>query len=798
LLSVAYLAWLAASLRVLTFARGTLIAAAVVLAAVGAVLAAKRRGELAAFLRQSGRLILAEEAVFAIVFVMFLLIRYGNGDLWHFYLGGERPMDFAYLNAVLKTIYFPPYDPWFAGGQMNYYYFGFVLVAAPIKLLGIVPALAYNIVLPMLAALTAMGAFSVAFNLFRMSDVRGQRSGPTCAIWVGVLAAVFVVFIGNLGELNLITTKLSELGASQFRSTIPGLASLVDTIRGLAMVISGKPLQMNTEWWYWNASRIMTNGEINEFPFFTFLYSDLHAHMIAFPLTVLMLGIALGWALRRRWRSTDAVVSVVIGAVVVGVARPNNTWDYPTYLALTLVALFVSGLRGRHRNGALHAAISGALSLGLFGAAWVLGGINDIPTFIGLAAIVLIVSRLLHQVIDGASEWRWVDLAAIGVMGLSVLYFRPYIATYATAYSSVELWNGPRTPVQAYLLVHGIFLFPILVYLLVQVRRMGWRWLAAALQVNEVWWVWALFAVVLAAVAVVMLALIDYSVIVIAAPLMALTLLVLMRRHLDSARRFVLLGVLMALALTLAVEGVVLKGDIGRMNTVFKFYLQVWIILAIAAAVMTGWVVERSRRWSSDRRVVWTMAIVALVASGLLYPVFAARAKINDRFDKSFGPTLDAMAFMTVAQANEQGQEYSFREEYDALIWMQDNLQGTPVVAESAAAPEYRSLRNRVPMYTGLPSILGYNYHQKQQRSILGSEVVDRRVADVNQLFTTIDPNQAMSLIRKYDVSYVIVGYPERLYYPAQGLAKFDQMVSAGLLRVVYKNEHVTLYQVVK
>jgi uncharacterized membrane protein len=307
-----------------------------------------------------------------------------------------------------------------------------------------------------------------------------------------------------------------------------------------------------------------------------------------------------------------------------------------------------------------------------------------------------------------------------------------------------------------------------------------------------------LFAVVLSTVAVMMLALIGYSVIVIVAPLMALTLLILMQRHLEPARRFILLGEQMALALTFAVEVIVLKGDIGRMNTIFKFYLQVWIILGIAAAVMTGWVIERSRRWSGDWRGVWTLAMVALVASGLLYPILATRAKINDRFDRSLGPTFDAMKYMTVARADEQGQEYSFRDEYDALIWIQDNIQGTPVVAESAAAPEYRSLRNRVPMYTGLPSIIGYNYHQKQQRSILGGELIDRRQGDVNLLFSTMDPSQAMSLIQKYDVGYVIIGYPERLYYPAQGIAKFEQMASEGQLRVAYKNEHVTLYQVVR
>ena len=76
-------------------------------------------------------------------------------------------MDFSYLNAVIKSTVFPPYDPWFAGGYINYYYFGFVILGMPIKLLGIIPAVAYNIVLPLWYALLVMGAYSVGWNLTR-------------------------------------------------------------------------------------------------------------------------------------------------------------------------------------------------------------------------------------------------------------------------------------------------------------------------------------------------------------------------------------------------------------------------------------------------------------------------------------------------------------------------------------------------------------------------------------------------------------------------------------------------------
>ena len=244
----------------------------------------------------------------------------------------------------------------------------------------------------------------------------------------------------------------------------------------------------------------------------------------------------------------------------------------------------------------------------------------------------------------------------------------------------------------------------------------------------------------------------------------------------------------------MAVEYAVVRNiDIGRVNTVFKLYLQVWILWALAAAACAGLVWRRLPRMRPAVGETWRVAFGILLAVATLYPLLAARAKIDDRLASTAGRTLDGAAFMRTAVHSENGVEMQLGYDHDAIAWMQQNVDGSPVVMEANTTPTLYGWQGRYSIHTGNPSIVGWDYHQRQQRPAQ-SEEVQARVADVQSAYRTADPALAHEILSRYGASYAVVGPLERAYF-AEGTAKWEEGVGT-YWDVAYANPGVTIYRV--
>lgn len=792
-LVLSYLVWLGVAAKAFDFTQGAIAGALVLMVLAGLVVGYVTRRRLLDFVRGHWRAILLMEALFLAAFLAFYFIRLNNPDLWHAARGGEKPMDFAYLNAVTRSTTLPPYDAWMSGGYINYYYFGQFMTATLTKFTGILPEVAYNLAVPLFFALTVGATFSIGYNLTEAARkrLRWRPGRLPIASWTpvgaGLLAVLLVTIVGNLNGL----AGLSR--ASDWHLDVPVLGPVAATVGGMKEVLFGGASLGAS--YYWDPTRMMPpTTAITEFPFFTFMFADLHAHLMAIPFAVTSLGMGLSLVLAgtrlsresprfRAWLSWGLVIAM---ALVIGALRWINSWDYPPFLLMGLAALFLS-----------------------------------------------------ERAIEGRANWRmlgWTVVKGAVMVALSYLLFLPFQRTYALPATGFHA-TPETTPFHQYLSHFGLFLFLVVSLLAFlgyrHVRRQGPGRSALALVAAFV--VMVVLATLVVEASGPLLArlpvsftitglsafdflgdLLSNDIPVAAFALLGLAVLVVLAwrefsspRPDTSIRLFVFGMIALALFLSAGVEVAVLDEDIQRMNTVFKFYLHIWILLALASAFgvwyllavarpqetvvrqLDGLPTESRRLAPVAARSAFAVGLVALLLSALVYPFFALPERVEDRF-VSLGRTNDGLAFMQYATYGDENGTYELRYDYEAIRWLRDNVEGSPPIIE-AVTPEYR-WGSRISIYTGLPAVAGWNWHQRQQRGDFAQMVLDRQ-REVQDFYSTPDVALAQRILDRYDVAYVIVGQLERGYYPPEGIAKIEAGLG-GMLTLVFDNGGTQIYRV--
>ena len=805
ILGVAYLVWLLASVGWMDFSRASIFVAILGIASMSAMVLRAKWTEFTDYLRANWRLLAVGEVLFLVAFLAFVAVRAANPDLWHPFRGGEKPMDFAYLNAILRSTSMPPYDPWFAGGYLNYYYWGQFIVATLIKGTGIVPSVAYNLAVPLLFALTVTGAYSIVYNVAAGTPraraiipppvkgegwgegkkvnspwarwTRGLAMGPIVAgLWArwtrglalgpiaaGLLAGLFVAVMGNLDGLV-------QLAQGTWKAVVRSEAfPAFDFWRSSRMIPTMEDVTPSALT-FWLPDKLHPDiaFHITEFPFFSFLFADLHAHMIVIPFAILAIGLALSLLVgiaRSDPRSWLVGTTIALG-VAVGALWGINSWDYPTYVLLGLMTISIGAYV---RSGSLR---------------------------------------------DRAGLFLGVGLG----MGLvSFLAFLPFHNSYDPSSTGIEVSKW-QTPIHNYLGIHGLFLFLSVSFLVyasrTRLKEAGGRILdqtMGGVGLSRLWdapaampprgsmGVWTIGLWVLVALVVLYMAATGYWTAAMLVMLLGFTLWA--AKGVTSGKGegaayalFPLALLVLALLMEIGVEFVRVKEDIGRMNTLFKYYLQAWVLLGIASAYMLWYLGAqgffRPRRVSMVRGL-WLGVLVVLLASSFVYTILGTRGRLADRFDTS-NMTLDGSSYMKDALYREDNTQLELQWDYKGIRWLQDKVQGSPVVLE-AHNSQYR-WSSRMADYTGLPTVLGWPWHQIQQRKPYDFAVHDR-ASDVKEIYSTSNMDRALELLRTYNVQYVVVGQLEWAYYPATGVEKFDTMARQGLAELVYRNEGLSIYR---
>ena len=306
-----YIFWLLASLGILHNDLGGLFLALILLVAVSAWSLHKTGlAEILAWLRSKRRLVLVVEVLFLVSFAGMALIRAANPEI----IGTEKPMELAFINAILNSPEFPPHDPWLSGYAISYYYFGYVLVAMLAKLAGTPGGVAFNLGVSLVLALSAVGVYGLVYNLIaaRRSQPDDTRKGSH-NLSLPLLGPVFILLVGNLeGFLHLLHTRGIFWRANAAGELVSSFWTWLD-IKELNLPPEQPFASIPTRfWWWWRASRVVQDYSftrnpveiIDEFPVFSFLLADLHPHVLATPFAFLGMALILKSCPGRRGRSS--------------------------------------------------------------------------------------------------------------------------------------------------------------------------------------------------------------------------------------------------------------------------------------------------------------------------------------------------------------------------------------------------------------------------------------------------------------------------------------------------------------
>jgi len=689
-LLLGYFSWLIPHLGIAPFGRSTVWLVFLLLVLAGLlVFINKPHFSKAAFSRVKKHII-PVEVLFLGGAALFLLIRAYHPEIFW----GEKTMNLSFLNYLIRLDYPPPEDPWAAGNIMGYYYLSTHFFASMHHLTGIESGVGYNVSIATIAGLLMAACYSA---IMWFTHRRG---------WAFAGAAA-VTLLSNPEVLNLVLFS-----------------------------------ERKVDWHlFWASARLFTAPAINEYPLWTLLFADLHAHLITYPFVVALLVIGSRF-IEKGGNSLNGpnITNRVLFGFLLGCLFALNSWDAVSFSLITALLLLSPifcmdwSLENRaHRF-------------------WKVTGTSFVNgAILSIVALLSILPFLLTSNSTSRLHWGWVH----GEFDEGNQLFRHF----------------------------GHWLIILVSAMLIMIFRNY-----TALQRNNRYWpllraiCWAAIPFALGAWSYSSSAKdLPWGVLTVASSMLALSSLACWRSEASVQVR--LTGVFLTAA-GLIITFTQLLFLMDRMNTIFKFYNIVWFLLGITAMGAMPYLTKQL--WQKPAGVFntfLTRSWLVLIFGGLLVGAlgFIINVLITVNYQRVPGPrpTLNGEAYLQRVNPDEA-----------ALIsWLKNSISGTPVQLEAQGHP-YGPF-TRIAMHTGLPTVLGFEHHVRQ-RGTSHAEVRERKEA-VEKIYSTEDTRLAVELMRRYNVKLIIVSKLEHKTYPKPGLQKFIN--ETDYFRLVFESGEARVFK---
>ncbi len=787
-----YVFWLLASLGIAQNDMGGILLALVILIGLSVWYSVRGLPSIVQFVKSSKSLIITTEILFFVAFAFLAFVRSANPEL----TSTEKPMELAFINGILRSPVFPPQDPWLSGYAISYYYFGYVMTAVLARISGVNGSTAHNLMTALIFAFGAIGSYGILFNL--LSADRGRQTvdrfakpdgeepstvhrplstthRPPPAGTVHGLALLAPLFLLLVSNFEALLEVLHRRGLFWIKDPVTGeFTSSFWT--WLDMKELSQPPVEPFGWvpdrylWWWRASRViqdydMTGGfreVINEFPFFSFLLGDLHPHVLAIPFSLLAISAALnlflgGWhdEINLPWgvRLHVSYAGILFSALVIGGLAFLNTWDILVAAALIIASyVFWRASEDGWNWNRLEDLFLLGLPLGIFSI------FLYFPFYLGFSSQAGGVLPNFMYPTRGVHFWVMWGTLLVPIFAY-LIYLFSEVQQIAATQSDSKLSDSRVKPNWKLGFSLGIgftfFLFLLTFFI---------GWIGSFVEKDFVMIFLASQSMnasqYISATSLRRLAYIG-SLITLLAVLIP-TLAILFPGHeprftnheSDSTVHrppsiviFVLLLLTLGVLLVLAPEFVYLRDQFGyRINTVFKFYYQAWMLWSLAAAFGTAYLLQNLR---GIKDILFRVLIGLVIFAGLLYPTFGLLTKTNN-FKPVFGYTLDD--FDRIRRENP--------DEAAAIEFLLNAPDG--IVAE--AVGDGYSGYARISMFTGLQTVLGWPGHEAQWRGTF--EPQGSRRDDIMKLYTTTRWEEAQLVIERYNIRYIYIGTLERVSMP--------------------------------